>query len=677
MEGTEPRRSWVERLGIPRPLAWGFVGLLLFMIGDGVEAGYLSPYMMERGLSGQQVALMFTVYGVTVGVAAWLSGALSDLWGPRRVMWIGLGIWTVFQVFFLAVAVPSMNYPLLLLAYGLRGFGYPLFAFGFLVWIAAATPQRRLGSAVGWFWFAFTGGLPTLGSLVAAGVIPLIGEYQTLWLALGLIIVGGLIALLAVRERTGFHRLAPPGEHPLTTLLGSVTILWRNPRIGVGSLVRVINTAPQFGYLVFLPIFFTQTIGFTLSEWLRLLTVMFTVNIVFNLIFGIVGDRVGWRRTVSLFGGVGSAITTLLLYYVPVAAGPQYGLALLVAALYGATLAGYVPLSALMPSLAPEHKGQAMAALNLGAGASVMVGPAIVGIFLVPLGVQGVMLIFAGLYLASAIMTLFLKLPGEAERRPESDTAHPVGHLAAMAGGSLLGHPIMIRKPAAEDRVDLILFDVGGTLYDDDCFAQALHHAVRDLAGEVDDAEFWAAYDAQRQRATGSLRTTLADKFVGGRRADLVERARAHWEYPSSALYADVRPVLTTLARHYRLGIVANSRDNVLDALEREGLRELFTVTALADEVGVEKPDPRIFRHALREAAVPAERTVYVGNRLDTDIRPAQALGMRAVWMLRGEAPPAPTDRQLTEPDAVITSLTGLPLVLHRFANAPEPAPTG
>ena len=41
---------------------------------------------------------------------------------------------------------------------------------------------------------------------------------------------------------------------------------------------------------------------------------------------------------------------------------------------------------------------------------------------------------------------------------------------------------------------------------------------------------------------------------------------------------------------------------------------------------------------------------------------------MRTVWMLRGEAPPAPTANQLDEPDAVITTLTGLPAVLARLA---------
>ena len=48
----------------------------------------------------------------------------------------------------------SRNYWLVLGLYGLRGFGYPLFAYGFLVWISVAVPRHRLGTAVGWFWFA-------------------------------------------------------------------------------------------------------------------------------------------------------------------------------------------------------------------------------------------------------------------------------------------------------------------------------------------------------------------------------------------------------------------------------------------------------------------------------------------------------------------------------------------
>jgi polyol permease family len=410
---AEHRVHILDRLGIYPPLAWGYLGLLLFMIGDGVESGYLSPYLLERGLSQAEVAAVFTAYGITAAVAAWFSGALSDLWGPRRVMWAGLGIWGIFEVLFLVTLGATSGYWAILATYAVRGFGYPLFAYGFLVWITAATPARRLGTAVGWFWFAFTGGLPTLGSLLASFTVPLIGAYQTLWISLGLVLAGGLIALLGTREPTGFRRLAPEDENPLKTVLSSVTIAWKMPKTAAGCVVRIINTAPQFGFLVFLPIFFTQTVGFTLAAWHRLLSAIFLSNIIWNLLFGVIGDKFGWRRTVALCGGVGSAVTTLLLYYTPVLFGANYTLCIIAGAMYGATLAGYVPLSALMPSLAPQHRGAAMSMLNLGAGASTWVGPAIAGVFLPIVGVGGVMWIFAVLYLISAALAMTLKLPSE------------------------------------------------------------------------------------------------------------------------------------------------------------------------------------------------------------------------------------------------------------------------
>lgn len=409
-------RSRIERLGIPRPLLWGFVGVLLFMTGDGVETGFLSKYLVDRGLPETAAATVIAVYGAVVAVGAWLSGALSDLWGPRRVMAAGFAVWVAFQVLFLAVALPAMDYPLLLLIYGLRGLGYPLFAYGFLVWVTAATPAERAGTAVGWYWFAFTGGLPTLGSLFAGAAIPAIGSYWTLWAATGLVLLGGLLALLLVREPTGRRPLVPRGERPLRTLLGSVTILRRRPRVAVGAAIRVVSTGSQFGFLVCMPFFFTGPVGFSTSQWLRLLSVMFAANIFANLLFGAVGDRLGWRRTMTWFGAVACTLGCLLLYYVPLLTGPQLLPAGIVAALYGVALAGYVPISALVPLLAPHHKGQAMSALNLGAGASTFAGPAIVAVALGPLGVEGVVWIFAGLHLATAVAIRFLR-PDPADGR--------------------------------------------------------------------------------------------------------------------------------------------------------------------------------------------------------------------------------------------------------------------
>jgi polyol permease family len=423
--------SFLERVGLHPAMAPGYLGLLLFMTGDGVESGFLAPYLSSRHLSTQQIAYVFTVYGVTAAIAAWFSGALSDLLGPRKVMWIGFSIWVVFELLFLTFGLGHGRYPIILLTYGLRGFGYPFFAFGFLVWITAATPARHLGAACGYFWFAFTGGLPTLGSLFASFMIPRVGQYQTFWLSLGLVLIGGLIALLLVREPTGGRRLAQPGEDPVAILLRSISIAWKRPKIGIGGIVRAINTTTEFGFLVFMPAFFIKTIGFSLQQWLHLLSVIFASNVLWNLLSGIVADMLGWRRTITYVGGVGCCLTTLALYYVPAYFGANYPLVMFVGILYGFTLAGYVPLSALMPTLAPDARGAAMSILNLGAGVSVWFGPGVVALVLPFFGVKGVMWAFAGLYILSAILSNTLTLPEGVEDHLSRDAEQ----VAPLGGG--------------------------------------------------------------------------------------------------------------------------------------------------------------------------------------------------------------------------------------------------
>jgi polyol permease family/HAD superfamily hydrolase (TIGR01549 family) len=662
--------SFLDRFSFPRPLAWGYFGLLLFMMGDGVESGYLAHFLHGEGISQEKIALMFTVYGALATVGARYSGALSDVWGTRLVMWIGLIAWAVFQVIFLGFSLPTGNFPTMLVSYGLRGIGYPLFAYGFLVLITTATPTKRLGSAVGWFWFAFSAGLPTLGSLFASLIIPYVGQYLTFWFSLGMVIIGGVAALSGLPRGAG----AAPGETESKargSIFASVTIAWEKPKTAIGCLVRMINTAPQFGFLVFLPTFFTTVVGLYLSQWLQVLSYMFLSNIIANLLSGIVGDKLGWRRTVAYVGGIGCTITTLLLYYVPSAHRGNFGLCVVVAVLYGATLAGYVPLSAIMPLLAPENKGAAISMLNLGAGASAMLGPAIVAVFIRPLGVEGVMWIFAGLYAVSAALSLFLTLPEEVEQGSLGWSGigeSAFGASAFAESTCLLAHPPAMAALAGQNDIDLVLFDLGGTIYDDSTYTRALLRAVREIDPKVQEHEFWEVYDAERMRASGSLRTAIANHFVPNQdRARLTKLARAYWEYPSSALYPDVKPVLKALGAQFKLGLVANSGEAALRALRRDGLQDLFEVIVLADLVGIEKPNDKIFQYALDKAGIPASRAVHVGNRLDSDIRPAKGLGLRTVWILRGDAPPAPTLEQLAEPDAIVISLIGVPAALARL----------
>ncbi|MEU1408582.1 MFS transporter [Streptomyces sp. NPDC005728] len=407
-------------LGIPRALIWGYVGVLLFMIGDGVETSYLPAFFKtDLGFAEAGVGIIFTVYGVTAAVGAFLAGGLSDLWGPRRVMMAGAACWAVCHATMLAVAIPAHSYWLILFTYGLRGFGYPLFAYGFMVWIMAGAPERQIGKALGWFWFCFTMGYPVIGSALVSLLKPDIGFYRTLWVSLAMIVAGALVVLLLLRDRTGFQGLSGGTERVSLprTFAGCFTVMFTKPRVGMGAVVRLINTTSQFGVWVFVPLFLVDRIGFSAQEWASLLIVMMVSNLACVVLFGALGDRWGRRKTVAWLGGVVSALACLALYYVPENVGHDYLLVAIAVGTLGVGMAGYVPLPPLMTSQDPERKGQIMSAYTLGAGASMALGPLIGTVFLGAIGIEGVMWIYAALHLLSSVLVRCMKTP-------EASTVH-------------------------------------------------------------------------------------------------------------------------------------------------------------------------------------------------------------------------------------------------------------
>ncbi|MBT1695503.1 MFS transporter [Fulvivirgaceae bacterium PWU4] len=405
-------QSLFDKIGIPGPLAWGYLGILIFMMGDGVEQGWLSPYLLERGMSIQQSASLFTVYGITIAISSWFSGVLAEGFGPKRTMLIGVALYILGTIGFVGYGMPDLHFGVMLITYAIRGFGYPLFAYSFLVWITYRSPQQKLGAAVGWFWFVFTGGLNVFGAYYSSWAIIHLGYLDTLWSSIFWVVLGAVLALGLTRDKfSAENRNAASSK--ARELMKGLTILKEEPKVLLGGIVRIINTTAQFAFPVFLPTYMARY-GFSTTEWLQIWGTIFTSNIVFNLIFGFVGDKLGWRNTVMWFGGVGCGITTLLFFYTPQFAEGNFWMVLIPGVLWGAFLAGYVPLSALVPSLVKKDKGAAMAILNLGAGLPVFIGPAIVGIFIGMVGDEGVVWILGGLYFISAILTKYITLPSEA-----------------------------------------------------------------------------------------------------------------------------------------------------------------------------------------------------------------------------------------------------------------------
>ena len=176
--------------------------------------------------------------------------------------------------------------------------------------------------------------------------------------------------------------------------------------------------------------------------------------------------------------------------------------------------------------------------------------------------------------------------------------------------------------------VTWIFFDVGSTLVDE---TEAYDHRARDMLRGTGIS--FSAFDRKRTELArqGLDGNTEAIRYFGLRKTP--------WHSEDERPYDDVAQTLQGLKnRGYRLGIIANQVPGTAKRLDAWGLLRYFDVVAASAELGVAKPNPRIFEKALAMAECHPQNAVMVGDRLDNDMIPAKALGMQTVWLRRGTA---------------------------------------
>jgi putative hydrolase of the HAD superfamily len=86
--------------------------------------------------------------------------------------------------------------------------------------------------------------------------------------------------------------------------------------------------------------------------------------------------------------------------------------------------------------------------------------------------------------------------------------------------------------------------------------------------------------------------------------------------------------------RGLKTGLVSNTMEPrwlLLRDLEEQGLATRLDAVVFSSDVGIRKPRPEIFERALDELGVPADRALFVGDRVVADIRGARDVGMRTV----------------------------------------------
>lgn len=130
--------------------------------------------------------------------------------------------------------------------------------------------------------------------------------------------------------------------------------------------------------------------------------------------------------------------------------------------------------------------------------------------------------------------------------------------------------------------------------------------------GEISEDAHWANVLKRLKRPEAEAQA-IKDEFFGG---DVIDRELVEF--------------IRSLRGKFHVGLISNAWSGMRAHLKKEKLLDLFETVVISAEVGVMKPEARIYSIALEQAGVKAEATVFVDD-VQVNIDACQQIGMKGV----------------------------------------------
>lgn len=225
--------------------------------------------------------------------------------------------------------------------------------------------------------------------------------------------------------------------------------------------------------------------------------------------------------------------------------------------------------------------------------------------------------------------------------------------------------------PLGASSIRLITFDCYGTLIDwETGMLAAMRPLFRRDERKTGDAQLLEAYgEAEVELESGpylAYREVLSRSVQEvGKRLGMKITSEEGREFAESLTrwepFADTVSSLQELSQHFRLGIISNVDDDLF-AVTRKKLNAPFEMVVTAQQVRSYKPSFRNFEEMLRRSGLKKEEVLHAGQSIYHDIIPANALGIRNVWVNRRSIRPGSgaTKPASAQPTAEVSSLVEL-----------------
>ena len=226
-----------------------------------------------------------------------------------------------------------------------------------------------------------------------------------------------------------------------------------------------------------------------------------------------------------------------------------------------------------------------------------------------------------------------------------------------------------------------IFFDLGQTLINEwgfiDYFDMRFFEILNGFGARINFRNYQTIRDnviRNRKIGHGSVRELIIEvcklicqqgygKIILERLEPELKEARRNF----FCLFDDAEQTMNSLLIQYDLGIIANQSEDILKIFEESKINRFFTVIVISSEVKVRKPDPEIFRLAMNLANTSPEHCIMVGDRLDTDIGPANKLGMKTIRITNSLFKLQQPMNEFEKPTYVVANLSEIANILDKL----------
>jgi putative hydrolase of the HAD superfamily len=172
-------------------------------------------------------------------------------------------------------------------------------------------------------------------------------------------------------------------------------------------------------------------------------------------------------------------------------------------------------------------------------------------------------------------------------------------------GGVIVRTEYQTPRQQLADRLGMEYDDLNRIVFDSETGLQA-------AIGAITPQQHWESVIKRLKRPAEEL-TAIRDEFFAG---DIVDR--------------QILEFLRSLRGKYQTGLISNAWSDLRDYLVREKMEDVFDHIIISAEVGVAKPDPKIFQIALEQARVRPNEAVFVDD-FHINIEGCEKVGMKGI----------------------------------------------